>query len=219
MNTLYEWAAYNTQEIGRSIGIALSLLKNRVSPNSIHIIGHSLGSHTASAAAKTYYSITGQLIGRITGLDPANPCFQVGGVLSEISRGDAQYIDIIHTNPGVLGKKEAIGDADFYPNGYYNVPNGCITNACAHNRAWEYYAESVYPGNEFNFISSQCRIQGRFRLSLCERYDVPMGYASDFRYGNGIFFLETNYKSPYGKNFTRKNYYPSCGLCKSKYRY
>lgn len=217
MNTLYEWAAYSTQELGNNIGKALSFLNDRVPTESIHLIGHSLGAHTAGAAARTFYSLTGNLVGRITGLDPANPCFQVGGTLTELSKGDAQYVDVIHTNPGVLGKKEALGDSDFYPNGFYTVPNGCLTNACAHNRAWEYYAESVYPGNENNFLSAKCEINGRFTLTNCGHFSVPMGYLSEFESGN--YFLKTNYKSPFGRNFTSRRYYPSCGLCGSKYRY
>lgn len=217
MLTLYEWAALSTQEIGKNIGRALSLLKDKVPSSSIHLIGHSLGAHTISAAARTYFSITGKLVGRLTGLDPANPCFKVGSLLHEISKGDAEYVDIIHTNPGVLGKKEAVGDSDFYPNGYYAVQTGCITDGCAHNRAWEYYAESVYPGNENNFLSAQCEITGRFTLNDCGPFTIPMGFAA--RNVRGRYFLKTNYKAPYGKNATSKRYYPSCGLCGSKFRY
>lgn len=63
--------------------------------------------------------MTSQLIPRITGLDPANPCFNEGEDLTGLSRGDADFIDVIHTNPGVLGKRDAVGDCDFYPNGLY----------------------------------------------------------------------------------------------------
>lgn len=217
MMTLYEWAALSTQDIGRKIGKVLSLLKNKVPSNSIHLIGHSLGAHTLSAAARTYFSITGHRVGRLTGLDPANPCFKRGPLLTEISRGDADYVDIIHTNPGVLGKKEAIGDSDFYPNGFYAVQRGCINDGCAHNRAWEYYAESVYPGNENNFLSAQCEITGRFTLNDCGNFNVSMGMAvSNVK---GRYFLQTNYKPPYGRNASTKRYYPSCGLCGSKFRY
>lgn len=81
-------------------------------------------------------------------------------------RGDAEYIQVIHTNPGGLGKRnpigksqinshldlilsfvsEFLGDADFYPNGLHPHPAGCLTMVCAHLRAPEFYAETVYPG-------------------------------------------------------------------------
>lgn len=47
-----------------------------------------------------------------------SPCFNEGERLNGLQRGDARFVDIIHTNVGVLGIKEARGDVDFYPNGY-----------------------------------------------------------------------------------------------------
>lgn len=44
--------------------------------------------------------------------------FNEGEKLSGLSRGDAQFVDIIHSNSGALGKRDPIGDCDFYPNGY-----------------------------------------------------------------------------------------------------
>jgi Lipase len=58
------------------------------------------------------------MLPRITGLDPANPCFNEGEVLSGLMRGDADFVDVIHTNVGVLGRRDPMGDVDFYPNGY-----------------------------------------------------------------------------------------------------
>lgn len=36
--------------------------------------GHSLGAHIAGSAGRNLNAMTSQLIPRITGLDPANPC-------------------------------------------------------------------------------------------------------------------------------------------------
>lgn len=47
-----------------------------------------------------------------------SPCFNEGERLNGLQRGDARFVDIIHTNAGVLGIKESRGDVDFYPNGY-----------------------------------------------------------------------------------------------------
>lgn len=46
------------------------------------------------------------------------PCFNEGERLMGLQRGDASFVDIIHTNVGILGIKEARGDVDFFPNGY-----------------------------------------------------------------------------------------------------
>lgn len=47
--------------------------------------------------------------------------FNEGEKLSGLSRGDAEFVDIIHSNNGALGKRDPIGDCDFYPNGYINM--------------------------------------------------------------------------------------------------
>lgn len=78
---------------------------------------HSLGAHIVGAAGRYFAEFTSKLIPRITGLDPASPCFNEGESLSGLSRGDAAFVDVIHSNSGVLGKKDPVGDVDFYPNG------------------------------------------------------------------------------------------------------
>lgn len=83
------------------------------------ILGHSLGAHICGFAGRTFVkeSPGNQYLPRITGLDPARPCFNQGHKLDGLSRGDAEFVDIIHTNAGALGKRSTIGDADFWPNG------------------------------------------------------------------------------------------------------
>lgn len=49
------------------------------------------------------------------------PCFNEGERLNGLQRGDAHFVDIIHTNAGILGIKESSGDVDFYPNGYIHI--------------------------------------------------------------------------------------------------
>lgn len=117
IDTLYTWSAFNTEAIGKKIGEALVILIRTYPIENIHLIGHSLGAHIVGYAGKEFYEKTGKLIPRITGLDPSNPCFKQGERLNGLSRGDAEFVDVIHTNPGVLGKRDSIGDADFYPNG------------------------------------------------------------------------------------------------------
>lgn len=77
-----------------------------------------MGAHIVGSIGRNYNYITNNLLPRITGLDPANPCFNEGENLTGLSRGDADFVDIIHSNPGALGKRDPIGDVDFYPNGY-----------------------------------------------------------------------------------------------------
>lgn len=114
---MYTWSAFNTELIGRIIGKSLVGLTKYIALDRIHLIGHSLGAHICGEAGRTYTSLTGESLQRITGLDPARPCFNEGEQLSGLERGDAEFIDVIHSNPGILGTRDSIGDVDFYPNG------------------------------------------------------------------------------------------------------
>lgn len=93
----------------------------------MHLIGHSLGAHTAGYAGER---IPG--LGRITGLDPAEPYFQGMGPSIRLDPSDAQFVDVIHTDgrsffllemPG-YGMSQSCGHIDFYPNNGKEQP-GC----------------------------------------------------------------------------------------------
>lgn len=162
-----------------------------------------------SGAAGRHFNQTTRLwIPRITGLDAANPCFNHGQELSGLFRGDGGFIDGVHTDGGCLGKKEAYADADFFCNGILPLQPGCFTASCAHSRAWKYYVETVYPGNEYNFLARACSSLVALDSHECIGPLIPMGYAA-FAYAKGNFFLRTHPEKPYGEN-SRKYYEPVC---------
>lgn len=136
------------------------------------------------------------------------PCFKFGENLSGLFRGDAQFVDVIHTNPGVLGKRDAVGDLDFFCNGLAPLQPGCMTIPCSHGRAWEYYAETVYPGNEANFLAVECTSMTALNSNYCKGKAIPMGFAAP-NTSKGHFFLKTLSKSPYGI-YAKPNYEPVC---------
>ncbi|XP_062139643.1 vitellogenin-1 [Drosophila sulfurigaster albostrigata] len=214
VDTLYSWSAFNTDEIGKHLARGLVKLLDVVDVSKIHLIGHSLGAHIVGAAGRYLQQMANKTVPRITGLDPAKPCFNEGESLSGLLRGDATFVDVIHSNPGVLGKSDPIGDADFYPGGLSSLPNGCLTVTCAHSRAWEYFEESIYPGNEDNFLSVRCSSLSGLRKNLCVGRNYPMGFAAptDLK---GNYFLEINGNKPYGKRSTptRAARLERCGLC------
>ncbi|KAJ6640105.1 Vitellogenin-1 [Pseudolycoriella hygida] len=199
VDTLYTWSAFNTEAVGYLLAKALVSLVSFYPVEKLHLIGHSLGAHIAGSAGRNLHGMTFQLIPRITGLDPANPCFNEGENLSGLSRGDADFVDVIHTNSGVLGKREAIGDCDFYPNGVRPLPPGCLSIVCAHARSWELYAETVYPGNEYTFMAVKCGSLPALNSGYCRGYKYPMGYAVPFNL-KGNYFLKTKRHSPYGED-------------------
>ena len=83
----------------------------------MHCIGHSLGTHICHQAALG----VGKALGRVTGLDPADPTNSWTGM-----KGDAIFTDIIHTS-NFASHDTAYGDVDFYPNGGKDQP-GCLLN-------------------------------------------------------------------------------------------
>lgn len=89
---------------------------------------------------------------QITGLDPAAPLFDYKNPAARLASGDADYVEIIHTNGGFLGISKPIGDASFYPNGGRSQP-GCrmdVTGACAHARSYQYLLESIVSNDIFH---------------------------------------------------------------------
>ncbi|XP_012873117.1 PREDICTED: pancreatic lipase-related protein 2-like isoform X2 [Dipodomys ordii] len=145
----YPQAVYNTQVVGAEIALLVQVLTGMgYNPEDVHLIGHSLGAHVAAEAGKR---LNGSL-GRITGLDPAEPCFKDTPEEVRLDPSDAMFVDVIHTDITGLGwdrsaieiipeevqldapdarsflmnfgMKQKLGHLDFFPNGGVNMP-GC----------------------------------------------------------------------------------------------
>ncbi|XP_037026485.1 vitellogenin-1-like isoform X3 [Bradysia coprophila] len=204
VDTLYTWSAFNTEEIGKSFAKGLAELVKIYSEDNIHLVGHSLGAHIVGAAGRYFTEFTSKSLPRITGLDPASPCFNEGENLSGLSRGDALFVDVIHSNSGVLGKKDPVGDVDFYPNGVNPLPPGCLTIVCAHARSWEFFAESVYPGNERAYMATKCNSITSLNSGSCPGKRIPMGIDCP-RTAKGNYFLTTKRSKPFGENALKES--------------
>ena len=65
-----------------------------------HIVGHSLGAHIAGYAGEKLISMNREAgkLGRITALDPAQPLFQNTPEFVRLDPGDADFVDVIHTD-------------------------------------------------------------------------------------------------------------------------
>lgn len=68
-------------------------------------------------------------VGRITGLDPAEPHFAKASAPVRLTPQAGKFVDVIHTDAsafirGGLGIIEKVGHIDFYPNGGTDQP-GC----------------------------------------------------------------------------------------------
>ncbi|KAF5301941.1 hypothetical protein FQR65_LT08676 [Abscondita terminalis] len=95
----------------------------------VHSIGHSLGAHLSAYIGYTLQKDFNLKLGRISGLDPAEPHFAKSQAPVRLDRSAAYYVDVIHTDAsafirGGLGIVESVGHVDYYPNGGNNQP-GC----------------------------------------------------------------------------------------------
>lgn len=72
----------------------------------LHFIGHSLGAHVVGQAARLLKKIVH--VNRISGLDPAYPCFENKSASLRLKKTDAKFVDIIHTN-SELGENPNFG--------------------------------------------------------------------------------------------------------------
>ncbi|KAL7291569.1 hypothetical protein TKK_0014823 [Trichogramma kaykai] len=156
----------------------------------LHLIGHSLGAHVAGQASKMLRRFENVTVDRITGLDPAEPCFEVPGFPLRLSKTDARFVDIIHTDSATsinqaFGLRDPIGHADFYVNGgvrqpgcepktklqnfldYTQLINHILANGqCSHNRAFTLFIESVQQatlGNQCVFYAYPWRLNSSYK--------------------------------------------------------
>lgn len=80
-----------------------------------------------------------------------------------------------------------------------SVQPGCLGVVCCHSRSYEYYAESVYPGRENDFMATKCSSFRAYKLGRCSTEKLPMGIATP-THGRGTYYLETRPIPPFGKN-------------------
>nr|XP_020843814.1 pancreatic triacylglycerol lipase-like isoform X2 [Phascolarctos cinereus] len=192
-STTYSQASQNVQVVGAEIAYFVDYLKTELgySPSNVHIIGHSLGSHIGGEAGKR----SNGLIGRITGLDPAEPCFQETPEEVRLDPSDALFVDVIHTDTAPIipnlgfGMSQLVGHLDFFPNGGEEMP-GCQKNilseivdqngilegivnfvACNHQRSHEYYADSILSPDGFS--GYPCASYEDFEANKC--FPCPSG--------------------------------------------
>ncbi|KAF2883714.1 hypothetical protein ILUMI_22464 [Ignelater luminosus] len=134
--------------------------------SSIHLVGHSLGAQMSGFIGHYTQQECGATIGRITGLDPAGPLYQLKEEIERLDKSDATFVDAMHTDHLALGYYGDCGDVDFYVNCGAFQP-GCenitlhddlgdytlVDLSCEHIRALDYMAESV---NSNEFYAQSC---------------------------------------------------------------
>ncbi|XP_016845667.1 pancreatic lipase-related protein 2 isoform X2 [Nasonia vitripennis] len=168
IKTLFTWLKNIWTEQGVSLG----------SWGPIHFIGYSLGAHVVGQAAERLRVEENLLIDRITALDPSEPCFEDANNPLRLSKNNAKFVDVIHTDGArytneAFGLLEPIGHADFYVNGGVANQPGCErkkrsgflfkatlhflgNGLCSHARSVEVFIDSIVNAN-----STSCKFWGR----------------------------------------------------------
>lgn len=127
-HAIYTEARVHSTVVGRQLAhFCVFLNKLGVAMSSVHLIGHSMGAQISALAAYKVQHHLNQKIGRISGLDPAAPLYEwphVESLEDILDPGDADFVDIIHTNGKHLGIIFPSGHVDYYPNGGQHQP-GC----------------------------------------------------------------------------------------------
>ncbi|XP_781104.2 pancreatic triacylglycerol lipase [Strongylocentrotus purpuratus] len=193
----YAQSRANTRVVGQDIGKLIEVLNSKgASYSSMHIIGHSLGAHTAGYAGESRSGI-----GRLTGLDPAGAEFTGYDSECTIDKSDATFVDNIHTDGELTGAGllDQLGHQDFYPNGGESQP-GCegtsITAACDHMRAVYLFTESIYSSCNFSPTMKCTNWSSYPNCNSCGTCP-EMGYGALQSKGEGAYYLTTDDGSPY----------------------
>jgi len=153
---LYPNRMFYLQAIGncRVVGAIMTKLviyfieKVGITPEQIHLIGHSLGAHCLAYMSK---AINGS-IRRFTGLDPAGPLFHLRPKEVRMDANDAKFTEVVHTNTGISGIVKNVGHCDFYMNlGVFQPGCSKMSSAirCAHEMAPLFYSSSIENPNCF----------------------------------------------------------------------
>lgn len=131
-----------------------------------HLIGHSMGAHIAGFAGKSLIRKIAKRVGRISSLDAAGPGFNLNPPHLRLHKGDADFVDGIHTNAFVLGYRYDYSDADFYVDGGIFQP-GCESVAEAFRKPAT--CASLYTLRKCTliYIARKCRITYLCILVFC----------------------------------------------------
>uniref|UniRef100_A0A0A1XTJ9 Pancreatic lipase-related protein 2 n=1 Tax=Zeugodacus cucurbitae TaxID=28588 RepID=A0A0A1XTJ9_ZEUCU len=189
-------AVHNTKHVGACVAQLVERILE-MGTTDMHVIGFSLGAQLANYVARNLGSFQ---LPRITGLDPAMPLFITSGINDKLDPSDAVFVDVIHTNAFVQGKIERCGHADFYMNGGILQPGcnkaGSNPFACSHQRAVDYFSESIR--SRKGFWGWACSSYISYLLGMCPPTNYLLEAGEDIKLSTkGMFLAETNDTAPY----------------------
>ncbi|XP_032521339.2 phospholipase A1-like isoform X1 [Danaus plexippus] len=194
----YERSVTYTYPLGVIVGEFLAKLRNvGFSSKNIHCIGHSLGGQILGYAGTKYFKVTAEKIWRITGIDPAGPCFSNSLIDEQLRSGVAEYVEVYHCNAGGLGTTSVLADIDFFINNGKVQPNcdgsflslGDSDAKCSHKSCVKYWTETVqHPGW---YLAWKCDSYKLFSEGKCAGNEVTIGGYTNPGNSTGVFYIST----------------------------
>ncbi|XP_018570037.1 lipase member H-like [Anoplophora glabripennis] len=196
----YVTSALNVKPIGKyTAGFVDYLVKKGLDLNNLHIIGMSLGAHIAGYVGKNLESGRPP---RITGLDPAGPLLDFVPQNERLSIGDADFVDVIHTNAGIFGTRFSVGDVNIWFNGGTFQPGcdpitalkrvpGSIAEVvfCNHYQAWRIYVKTII--NPKEYLATKCKNHHDYRKGKCIRNETTYAGMNVSKTARGDYYVDT----------------------------
>lgn len=104
--------------LGEEIHNAFAQAIEPLIEDKFYIVALSTGAHLASYIGQNVISLSRgrKHINRICGLDPFLTCFYPPIMMKHITKHDARFVDIIHSDAGLYGSPMQCGHVDFWPN-------------------------------------------------------------------------------------------------------
>ncbi|XP_013139006.1 PREDICTED: lipase member H-like [Papilio polytes] len=190
----YERSVLYSFYIGNALGKFLADFNRFGYPSkNFHCIGHSLGAHILGYAGERYFVETSENVWRITGLDPAGPCFANSPKEEQLRSGNAVYVEVYHCNAGHLGTTNAIADADIFFNREGKIQPGCSKGLsdedlakCYHKTCVLYWTSSVL--NSILYQAVACPSYEAYSAGTCITKTTPIGHSTVVK---GRFYVTT----------------------------
>ena len=179
----------------------------------VHPVGWSYGAHVVANIGKEINRLGLPKLRRLTLLDPGEYGFLGPAHQHQIiSKDDADYVDVIHTDGLGYGFLQPLGHADFYPNGGVNQPCSCDHECqgvnCStwgdHGRAPAYFQESIM--GQDKFLAWRCSrgwVDFVLHGNKCSyETDSPLVSMGEWSDGGGVpdggvYYLTTHTHPPY----------------------
>ncbi|XP_039746391.1 endothelial lipase-like [Pararge aegeria] len=204
LHRTYPVAARLTKPLGHILGEFLAdLTLKGLSHHKLELLGGSLGAHIASYAATRYHELTYFKPARLTGLDPAGPCFRRLPRSERINPDVAHKVDAMHTNIDGFGLPDPVGHVDFYINGGEFQPSielnyllPCL-QLCSHVRAAIYWVLANYETDKF--LAVRCTSLADVRQGNCYHGHLEtnvLGPKTNFS-RPGLYYLPTTESYPF----------------------